>query len=162
MEYQIRSEENANRKIYNSLIKKRIVYITMFLVGLVFLMILNISIGSSSIPIEEILRVLFTGEGQVHNPVIIRDIRLPMALMAVVIGAALGIGGCEIQTILRNPIASPFTLGISAAASFGAAMGLILNANFFNVSETLVVTVNAFIFSFLVAVGIYVFSLVLP
>ncbi len=89
---------------------------------------------------------------------IIRDIRLPMALMAVVVGASLGIGGCEIQTILRNPIASPYTLGISSAASFGAAMGLILNANLFNVSETLAVTVNAFAFSLLVAAAIYIFS----
>lgn len=158
MEYQTRHEESVNRKLYNNLIKKRIVLIIVLLMGLAFLLILNISIGSSSIPIKEILRVLLTGEGDGHNPMIIKGIRLPMALMAVVIGASLGIGGCEIQTILRNPIASPFTLGISAAASFGAAMGLILNANLFHVSDTLAVTVNAFVFSFLVAVAIYIFS----
>lgn len=114
--------------------------------------------GSSHISIGEILRVLFMGKGEGNNPMIIMDVRLPMALMAVVVGASLGMGGCEIQTILRNPIASPYTLGISAAASFGAATGLILNANLFHVSETLVVTVNAFVFSFLVAILIYIFS----
>ncbi|MEL7565563.1 MAG: iron ABC transporter permease [Dehalobacterium sp.] len=158
MEYQIRHEVSAHRKLYHNLIKKRIILIIVLLMGLAFLLLLNISIGSSSIPIQEILRVLFTGEGDGHNPMIIKGIRLPMALMAVVIGASLGIGGCEIQTILRNPIASPFTLGISAAASFGAAMGLILNANLFHVSDTLAVTVNAFVFSLLVAVAIYTFS----
>lgn len=132
--------------------------IVVLLVGLALLVILNISIGSSSISIREILSVLFVGKGEGHNPMIIMDIRLPMALMAVVVGASLGVGGCEIQTILRNPIASPYTLGISAAASFGAAMGLILNTNLFNVSETLVVTVNSFVFSLLVAVAIYMFS----
>lgn len=68
---------------------------------------------------------------------IIMKIRMPMALMAIVVGACLGIGGCQIQTILRNPIASPFTLGISAAASFGAAVGLILNNNLFHVPDTI-------------------------
>ncbi len=158
MEYQISDETSANRKLYNNLVKKRITLIIVLLIGLAILILVNISLGSSSIPIPEILKVLFTGEGERHNPMIIKDIRLPMALMAVVVGAALGIGGCEIQTILRNPIASPFTLGISAAASFGAAMGLILHANMFNVSETLIVTVNAFAFSLLVAVAIYMFS----
>ncbi|CDX00066.1 Hemin transport system permease protein HmuU [bioreactor metagenome] len=130
-------------------------------VGMAALVILNISIGSSSIAIHDILRVLFTGEGDGHNSMIIKDIRLPMALMAVVVGASLGISGCELQTILRNPIASPYTLGISAAASFGAAMGLILNANVLKslkVPETLAVTVNAFIFALMVAVAIYIFS----
>ncbi len=127
-------------------------------ISMVVLVILNISIGSSSIEIPEILRVLFTGEGDGHNTMIIRDIRLPMALMAVVVGASLGISGCELQTILRNPIASPYTLGISAAASFGAAMGLILNANVLKVPETLAVTVNAFAFALLVAAAIYAFS----
>ena len=127
--------------------------------GVILLIILNISIGSSSIAIPEVLQVLLTGEGDGHNPMIVMDIRLPMALMAVVVGACLGIGGCEIQTILRNPIASPYTLGISAAASFGAAMGLILNASVLNVPETLAVTVNAFLFALLVAAMIYLFSL---
>ncbi len=119
----------------------------------------NISIGSTSIALKEILKVIFTGVGQNNNKMIIMDIRMPMALMAIVVGASLGIGGCEIQTILRNPIASPFTLGISAAASFGAAVGLILNNNLFHVPDTLAVTVNAFIFSLLVAILIYIFSL---
>lgn len=129
-----------------------------FSLAMIVLVVLNISIGSSSIAISEVLRVLLTGEGDGHNSMIIRDIRLPMALMAIVVGASLGISGCELQTILRNPIASPYTLGISAAASFGAAMGLILNANVLKVPETLAVTVNAFAFALLVAVAIYTFS----
>ncbi|TIR44887.1 MAG: iron ABC transporter permease, partial [Mesorhizobium sp.] len=56
--------------------------------------------------------------------VVLWDIRLPIALMAVVVGAALSIAGAQMQTILNNPLASPFTLGISAAASFGAALAL--------------------------------------
>lgn len=129
------------------------------MIAIFILLLFNISIGSTSIALKEIFKVIFTGVGENNNKMIIMDIRMPMALMAIVVGASLGIGGCEIQTILRNPIASPFTLGISAAASFGAAVGLILNNNLFHVPDTLAVTVNAFIFSLLVAILIYIFSL---
>lgn len=148
-----------NRKIYDKLVKKRILIIGGLLIAIATLLLFNISIGSTSISIQEILRVIFTGVGQNNNRLIIMDIRMPMALMAIVVGASLGIGGCEIQTILRNPIASPFTLGISAAASFGAAMGLILNNNIFHVPDTLAVTANSFAFALLVAIMIYIFSL---
>lgn len=53
------------------------------------------------------------------------DIRMPIALMAVTVGASLSVAGAQMQTILSNPLASPFTLGISAAASFGAALALV-------------------------------------
>ena len=51
---------------------------------------------------------------------------LMIALMALVVGASLSIAGAQMQTILSNPLASPFTLGISAAASFGAALAIVL------------------------------------
>ena len=60
--------------------------------------------------------------------VIVWDIRLPQALMAVVVGAALGLAGAEMQTVLDNPLASPFTLGLSEAAAFGAALAIVLGA----------------------------------
>lgn len=158
MEYQISQSENLNNFIYKKMVRKRIAIITVLSAGLLVLILLNISIGSSDISLLEIIRALVFNEGEGNNSMIIKDIRLPMALMAVVVGASLAIGGCEIQTILRNPIASPYTLGISAAASFGAAMGLILNKSVFNISDTMAVTVNAFFFSLLSATGIYVFS----
>ncbi|MEL6120808.1 MAG: iron ABC transporter permease, partial [Pseudomonadota bacterium] len=57
--------------------------------------------------------------------VIVWDIRLPMTLMALTVGAALAIAGVIMQTILGNPLASPYTLGFSAAAGFGAAVVLL-------------------------------------
>ena len=158
MDYNLKAIKE-NRKIYDRLVKKRFFILTGLLIGIISLLLINISTGSTSISLQEILRVVFTGVGDDNNKMIILDIRMPMALMAIVVGASLGIGGCEIQTILRNPIASPFTLGISAAASFGAAVGLILNNNIFYLPDTLAVTANAFVFSLLVAVMIYIFSL---
>ncbi|MFN3986016.1 MAG: FecCD family ABC transporter permease [Rhodocyclaceae bacterium] len=57
--------------------------------------------------------------------VIIHEIRVPYALMAVVVGGALGLAGAEMQTALDNPLASPFTLGIGAAATLGASLVIV-------------------------------------
>ncbi len=57
--------------------------------------------------------------------VIVHSIRLPMSLMALIVGASLGVAGAEMQTLLGNPLASPYTLGFSAAAGFGAAITIL-------------------------------------
>ena len=61
-----------------------------------------------------------------RHHVILWSVRLPDALIAVVVGAALGLAGVESQTILANPLASPFTLGISSAAVLGASCAIVL------------------------------------
>ncbi|NMB34711.1 MAG: iron ABC transporter permease [Firmicutes bacterium] len=147
-----------DHSFYGLMLRRRTAIIAILLGLALLLLVLNIAIGSSSISLVEILKALLTGEGRGNNVLIIRNIRLPMSLMALVVGASLGIGGCEIQTILRNPIASPFTLGITNAATFGAALGLILNTNVLQVSESIMVTANAFVFALLASVCIYAFS----
>lgn len=56
--------------------------------------------------------------------VILWDVRLPYSVMALLVGAALGLAGAEMQTVLNNPLASPYTLGISAAAVLGASLAI--------------------------------------
>src|SRR5690606_13755213 len=80
--------------------------------------------------------------------VIVWQVRLPQALIALLVGAALSLGGAEMQTILNNPMASPFTLGMSSAATFGAALAIVLGAGVPGVPETWIVSVNAFVFAF--------------
>lgn len=150
---------HKNQILYRQLTRKRFIVLVTLILCIILTLLFNISIGSTSISLSEILNVIFNREVAGNTKMIIMQVRMPMALMALVVGASLGIGGCEIQTILRNPIASPFTLGISSAASFGAAMGLVLNHSLFKVPETLAVTMNSFAFSLLVAILIYTFSL---
>ncbi len=152
-------ETNATRQVYNAMIRKRVALSAALLIALFMLVLLNIFIGSSDITLMEIITAIFMREGKGHTVMIVNQIRLPMALMAVVVGAGLGIGGCEIQTILRNPIASPYTLGITNAATFGASMGLVLNMNIINASEPLMITANSFFFALLASVLVYLFSL---
>lgn len=90
-------------------------------------MVFDIATGPAWLTPKEVLDALlspfFGKEGISETTLaIVFDIRLPVALMALVVGAALGIGGAEIQTLLNNPMASPYTLGLAAAAGFGASL----------------------------------------
>lgn len=85
---------------------------------------------------------------------IVWDLRLPRVLMAVVGGAGLALAGAVLQGTLRNPLASPFTLGISGGAAFGAALAIILGAGLAGAGKYLVIT-NAFVFSLLAAFLVY-------
>ncbi len=79
---------------------------------------------------------------------IVWQIRLPYALTAVLVGAALALSGAEMQTVLNNPLASPFTLGVSAAAAFGASLAIVLGLGLPFLQQDAVVALNAFVFAF--------------
>lgn len=66
-----------------------------------------------------------SGAADPMTAIIVHDIRLPMTLMALIVGASLGVAGVQMQTILDNPLASLYTLGFSAAAGFGAAITIL-------------------------------------
>ena len=86
-------------------------------------LVLDIATGPSMLPPGEVVAALLRLDGVAPmTSVIVYDLRLPMALMALVVGAALGVGGAELQTLLNNPMASPYTLGLAAAAGLGASL----------------------------------------
>ncbi|NQZ44468.1 MAG: iron ABC transporter permease [Flavobacteriaceae bacterium] len=97
-------------------------------VALLVMVLVNISLGSVTIPFTETLRA-FIGR-PVSNPsweLIIWEYRLPKALASILVGGGLAVSGLLMQTFFRNPLAGPFVLGISSGASLGAAI-LILGA----------------------------------
>ncbi|SOH93785.1 iron complex transport system permease protein [Monaibacterium marinum] len=79
--------------------------------------------------------------------VIVWDYRLPVALTAVIVGGLLATAGAQMQTILNNPLAEPFTLGVSSAASFGASLAIVLGFSVIPAVGGLIVTLNAFVFA---------------
>jgi iron complex transport system permease protein len=79
---------------------------------------------------------------------IVWQVRLPLSLMALLVGAALALAGAEMQTVLNNPLASPFTLGVSSAASFGASLAIVLGLGLPMVADDWLISLNAFIFAF--------------
>jgi iron complex transport system permease protein len=88
--------------------------------------LLSLSWSSVAIPVDEIIRILLGQEPErAAFRTIIVDIRLPRVLTAMLVGAALGMAGLQMQTTFRNPLADPFTLGVLSGASFGAAITII-------------------------------------
>lgn len=87
------------------------------------LLVIDISTGPSPFPVVDLIGGLFRPDDLPLEQSVIRwDVRLPYALMAVLVGASLGSAGAEMQTVLNNPLASPLTLGMSVAASVGASL----------------------------------------
>jgi len=98
---------------------------------LVVLFVINISLGSVSIPFKELLNTLIGASSSKESwQTIIIDFRLPKAITAILVGSGLSISGLLMQTLFRNPLAGPFVLGISSGASLGVAI-FILGTSFF-------------------------------
>ena len=111
--------------IYRSRVRRKNLLLALLLLALVASVLSDVAIGPVSLGIGDVLRGLFDPSGtELRTRVVLWEIRLPGALMAVVAGGALALAGAIMQTILNNPLASPFTLGISAAAGFGASLAL--------------------------------------
>ncbi len=83
-----------------------------------------IAVGSYRLTVAEVVNILLMRDLDSTAHHVIWNIRLPRILTAIISGAGLSIAGAAMQSILRNPLGSPFTLGISSAAAFGAAVAL--------------------------------------
>jgi iron complex transport system permease protein len=91
-------------------------------ISLLLLFMLNISLGSVKIPLEDVLQSLTGGEASKSAwQYIITNYRLPKAITAVIVGMGLSVSGLLMQTLFRNPLAGPYVLGLSSGASLGVA-----------------------------------------
>lgn len=116
-----------NAEDYKSYVGKKAGIIIVGIILCVVLFLLTISVGAITIPLADVLATIFKGPGGTGLfDRALWNIRIPQALTAVVAGAGLAIAGVAMQSVLRNPLASPFTLGLSNAAAFGAAVGILL------------------------------------
>lgn len=117
---------------------------------------LDLTVGPGHYSFASVLQALFQPAQAADDVrVVVHDIRLPIASMAVLVGVMLAVSGASMQTILRNPLAEPFTLGISAAASFGASMAIALGWSVIPALGVWAITTNAFVFALLVALLLY-------
>lgn len=128
--------------------KRRFWTIGVFGFLLLMSFILDVMTGPSMLDASRVLKAILNFVGlpfQVEDStqIIVTNLRLPIAIMAVVVGGALGVGGAEMQTLLNNNMASPYTLGMAAAAGFGAAITLYVGS--FGVNISFAVPVGAFV-----------------
>lgn len=163
----IKEEKSQIRSIYKASTKKKKTLTIVFVIVLLATMIVSLSLGSVHIPIKDVLAVLFNqiipntfevSKSYFSNIIVFG--REPRILLCVFTGLALGASGTVMQSLLRNPLVSPFTLGVSSAAAFGAAMAIAFGATIFGSayygviefigisfsSKTLVTILFAFIF----------------
>ena len=146
----IKPDESAVSSHYRKVVLRRFALAGAILAFILFSLILDFTIGPSGLSLSALWHALVdAGSADAGTRVIVWELRLPIALMAIVVGMALGLAGAEMQTILNNPLASPFTLGVSSAASFGAALAIILGLGIPGIPDQWVISVNAFVFALL-------------
>ena len=142
--------------------KKKIRIISAFTVlALLFAaaFVLNIGVGSVSLPFSRIIRIIFTGDASDSAAYhIIMDIRLPRLLLASLLGGALSLSGFLIQTFFRNPIAGPFVLGISSGAKLFLAVATIAMSGWFGAMPLSVTVIASFVGSLLSLLVVLLFT----
>ena len=107
--------------------------------ALVAVIIVSTGMGYIKVPAAAVIKIIFAKlSGQVDFlkgmdsifPVVVVDVRLPRILSSAIVGGGLAISGVVFQGILLNPLADPYTLGVSAGAAFGASLAILLNIGF--------------------------------
>lgn len=148
------------RRLYNQIVVRKYAFLLIATLALAVAVIGDIVTGPSQMPIEQVVSAILQPErADAPTYAIVWLIRLPAALMAVVVGAGLSLAGAEMQTILGNPLASPYTLGISSAAGFGAALAIVLGIGVLPVgAQQLLVPVNAFVFALICSFAVYLIA----
>ena len=151
----MQNKANANLQQYERYTRRKQAALILALLVTLTAALLYMGIGSIRLHPAEILRVFFGG-GEAKHVTAIRNIRLPRVLAAMLIGAILAASGAVMQCVLRNPLASASTLGVSQGAAFGAALGIIVfgggmitnsNSNStVSISNPYIVTLCAFAF----------------
>ncbi len=122
-------EDRTEGKVedYKSYVGRKYTAIFLGIAVTVVMFLVSISVGSVSIPIPDVISTILGGPGGTSLVErVIWNIRIPQALTAIAAGAGLAVAGVAMQSVLRNPLASPFTLGLSNAAAFGAAVGILI------------------------------------
>jgi iron complex transport system permease protein len=146
--------KGKNRKIFAIL--------SIFLV-LLIIIVISVSLGAGSPRFNEATQVIlsklfpFLGidSGSKLTQTIIFEIRLPRVVLAVIAGAGLAASGVAMQGVLKNPLVSPYILGISSAAGFGAALAIALGIGVVTQYSGYIVVANAFVFSILAMLMVY-------
>lgn len=140
--------------------------ILFLIVSTFIIFIISLYIGPTDVTIAEIFKNIFSADGSWEGYVI-HDIRLKRSIAAILAGIGLGVSGAVMQCVLKNPLGSPYTLGISNSAAFGAALGIMVlgggivtgqSVSSYIIENPYIVTISAFMFS-LLATGAIILSM---
>lgn len=104
---------------------RKLLFVLVCGIALIAAALTSIAVGPVRLPVADVVAAL-VGSADRTTTTIVWNIRLPQTLAAIVAGVSLSIAGAAMQTVLRNPLGSPFTLGVSQAAAFGAAVTIVV------------------------------------
>jgi len=146
-------------KLYERKLFKWTLTLIVLTIGLVLTTLLALGIGPLAISSETVAKILLNRISPigplfpqswptVYEKVVI-DVRLPRIVLGILVGSALAVAGCVMQGLFKNPMASPYTLGVSSGAAFGAALALVLGMSFYSLPLT------AFLFALLEVFLVY-------
>lgn len=120
-----RSERGDVLAQYLKQVSHKTVFLLAMALAVLVIALCAATVGPYHISFWDVMNSLFNNQGTTTD-IIIWNLRLPRIVAAILVGAALGVSGAVMQCVLRNPLGSPYTLGISSAAAFGAAVGIIV------------------------------------
>ncbi|MBR0207773.1 MAG: iron ABC transporter permease [Oscillospiraceae bacterium] len=117
--------KNEGLEVYSRFLRRKRIALTVAALIALAAIIVSIRVGPIQISLREIFRV-FIGKGEPKFKLAIMSIRLPRAVTALLVGMALAAAGAVMQCVLRNPLASASSLGVSQGAAFGAALAIVV------------------------------------
>lgn len=107
---------------------QRLAHLALLLIIAVTVFCLSMTIGAAHLPLRAVIAAL-GGGGDDTARAIVLNLRLPRAVLAILVGGALGLAGAVFQALLRNPLAEPWVLGVSGGAAVGAVLAVVLGWN---------------------------------
>ena len=143
---------------YRNYIRRKVLFITLCTLGLFVAVGLSVSVKNSEVTFLDSFSVLYHHLiGTQYEPYsddwlndyVVWNYRLPRTLFAVIVGAALGVAGAAMQSVMHNPLADPYTTGISSGAQFGVSLSMIIGLDLISIGmvKDVSIMINAFIFS---------------
>ena len=114
---------------YRAYVRRRAFIGLALFLSLLAVSLFSLSSGPYHVPVREVLAVLLGG-GTKDDRLVVLGIRLPRIVAGILVGASMGIAGAVLQGYLRNPLATPFTMGVSNGAMFGASLAIVLGAGY--------------------------------
>jgi iron complex transport system permease protein len=158
MGLEITEDDSLKSGGYDSLVGRRRLFILTAAVACVVVFFVDLTVGSSGMSvIDAFTTLVMPGQATSMQKLIVFDIRLPATLMAIGVGMALALAGAVMQTILDNPMAEPYTLGISSSAGFGAALVIVLGISAAG-AGMLYISIGAFVCSMAACAVIYLIA----
>ncbi|MGO1653148.1 FecCD family ABC transporter permease [Senegalia sp. (in: firmicutes)] len=153
--------ENKILNNYNKKEFKKIIFLVLAALTVLIVSIICTSLGVTDSSLGDVWRTIIKGiRGSVELSTaekVILNLRLPRTILGLLAGVGLSISGVIMQGITRNPLVSPFTIGVSSAAGFGASLAIVFGFGFFGSSQLGIIT-NAFIASMMCTMIIFLIA----